>query len=346
MPFDIAQLSLGVIAAIFVLCTVIIGFAGTRLASVAVKLAERTGMGQIIAGALFVGMSTSLPGSVLSVTTAWQGHTDLAIGNALGGIAAQTMFLAIADIFYRKGNLEHAAASATGLAQTTLLLAMLSVPILAYAGPEWMMIFHIHPASILLFIIYGFGLSLLSEIRQEPMWKPKRTDLTEEDAKDDAKDSHPESSQRLWMEFLAFALLTALAGHIIGQAGLAIVDKTGMSETAVGTFLTAISTSFPEFVSAIAAVRMGAVNLAVGDIIGGNAFDVLFLAASDIAYRDGSIYAAFSDQHLFTIALVILMSGVLLLGMLNRERRGIGNIGWESVAMFALYGGSIFYLAG
>jgi len=91
---------------------------------------------------------------------------------------------------------------------------------------------------------------------------------------------------------------------------------------------------------------MGAVNLAVGDIIGGNAFDVLFLAASDFAYRDGSIYAAFTDQHIFTIALVILMSGVLLLGMLNRERRGIGNIGWESFAMLALYGGSIFYLAG
>ena len=73
---------------------------------------------------------------------------------------------------------------------------------------------------------------------------------------------------------------------------------------------------------------------------------MLFLAASDIAYREGSIYAAFSNQHLFTIALVILMSGVLLLGMLNRERRGMGNIGWESVAMLALYGASIFYLAG
>ena len=162
----------------------------------------------------------------------------------------------------------------------------------------------------------------------------------------DGHDSHPETSARLWAEFLAFALLTAVAGHIIGQAGLAIVAKTGISETAVGTFLTAISTSFPEFVSAIAAVRIGAVNLAVGDIIGGNAFDVLFLAASDIAYREGSIYAAFSNQHLFTIALVILMSGVLLLGMLNRERRGMGNIGWESVAMLGLYGASVFYLAG
>ncbi|MBP3127925.1 sodium:calcium antiporter [Thalassospira sp. ER-Se-21-Dark] len=345
MPFDLGQQSLGIIVMTFAVCTLIIGFAGTRLAGIAVKLAERTGMGQIIAGALFVGMSTSLPGSVLSVTTAWQGHTDLAIGNALGGIAAQTTFLAIADLVYRKGNLEHAAASATGLAQTTLLLSMLSVPLLAYAGPEWM-IFHIHPASILLFIIYAFGLNLLSEIRDEPMWHPKKTDLTEEDAKHDEADTHPESSARLWVEFLAFALLTAIAGHVIGQAGLAIVAVTGISETAVGTFLTAISTSFPEFVSAIAAVRMGAVNLAVGDIIGGNAFDVLFLAASDFAYREGSIYAAFTDQHIFTIALVILMSGVLLLGMLNRERRGIGNIGWESFAMLALYGGSIFYLAG
>ena len=195
MPFDLGQQSLGMIVLTFAVCTLIIGFAGTRLAGVAVKLAERTGMGQIIAGALFVGMSTSLPGSVLSVTTAWQGHTDLAIGNALGGIAAQTTFLAIADLFYRKGNLEHAAASATGLAQTTLLVSMLSVPVLAYAGPDWTFL-HIHPASILLFIIYGFGLSLLSEIRDEPMWHPKKTDLTEEDAKQDGHDSHPETSAR------------------------------------------------------------------------------------------------------------------------------------------------------
>lgn len=345
MSLEISELTLPITSVIFAVCALVIGFAGTRLASVAVKLAERTGMGQIIAGALFVGMSTSLPGSVLSVTTAWQGYTDLAIGNALGGIAAQTTFLAVADLVYRKGNLEHAAASATGLAQATLLVSMLAVPILAYAGPEWM-IFHIHPASILLFVIYGFGLSLLAEIRSEPMWHPKKTDVTDEDAKEDDEDIHPESNLRLWSEFLILAGVTAIAGHTIGQSGLAVVEKTGMSETAVGTFLTAVATSLPELVSAIAAVRIGAVNLALGNIIGGNAFDVLFLAASDIAYRDGSIYAAFTDQHLFTIGLVILMTGVLLLGMLNREKRGIGNIGWESVAMLGLYGGSVFYLAG
>ncbi|PKR58265.1 sodium:calcium antiporter [Thalassospira lohafexi] len=344
MPLEISELTLPITSVIFAVCALVIGFAGTRLASVAVKLAERTGMGQIIAGALFVGMSTSLPGSVLSVTTAWQGYTDLAIGNALGGIAAQTTFLAVADLVYRKGNLEHAAASATGLAQATLLMSMLAVPVLAYAGPDWM-IFHIHPASILLFVIYGFGLSLLAEIRNEPMWHPKKTDVTDEDAKEDDNDIYPESSQRLWGEFFALSVITALAGFVIGQSGLAIVAKTGMNETAVGTFLTAIATSLPELVSAVAAARLGAVNLALGNIIGGNAFDVLFLAASDIAYRDGSIYAAFTDQHLFTIGLVILMTGVLLLGMLNREKRGIGNIGWESVAMLGLYLSSIFYLS-
>ena len=344
MSLEISELTLPITSVIFAVCALVIGFAGTRLASVAVKLAERTGMGQIIAGALFVGMSTSLPGSVLSVTTAWQGYTDLAIGNALGGIAAQTTFLAVADLVYRKGNLEHAAASATGLAQATLLMSMLAVPVLAYAGPDWM-IFHIHPASILLFVIYGFGLSLLAEIRNEPMWHPKKTDVTDEDAKEDDNDIYPESSQRLWGEFFALSVITALAGFVIGQSGLAIVAKTAMNETAVGTFLTAIATSLPELVSAVAAARLGAVNLALGNIIGGNAFDVLFLAASDIAYRDGSIYAAFTDQHLFTIGLVILMTGVLLLGMLNREKRGIGNIGWESVAMLGLYLSSIFYLS-
>ena len=76
MPFHLADQSLGLIFVIFAICTLVIGVAGTRLAGIAVKLAERTGIGQIIAGALFVGMSTSLPGSVLSVTTAWQGQCN------------------------------------------------------------------------------------------------------------------------------------------------------------------------------------------------------------------------------------------------------------------------------
>ena len=87
----------------------------------------------------------------------------------------------------------------------------------------------------------------------------------------------------------------------------------------------------------MAAVRRGALTLAVGGIIGGNAFDTLFTAASDIAYRKGSIYHAMSEDARFWVALTLLMSGILIMGLIRREREGIGRIGAESMAILVLY---------
>jgi cation:H+ antiporter len=97
-------------------------------------------------------------------------------------------------------------------------------------------------------------------------------------------------------------------------------------------------------VTALAAVRRGALNLAVGDVIGGNSFEVLFLAAADPFYRAGSIYHQFATENVFTAVLAILMTGVLLLGMLRRERHGIAGIGFESALVLALYVGSVALL--
>ena len=121
-------------------------------------------------------------------------------------------------------------------------------------------------------------------------------------------------------------------------------DRTGLSHGIVGGVFTAVSTSIPELVVAITAVRMGALNLAVGDIIGGNAFDTLFIAASDFAYRDGPIYAAVSSAEQFWLANSMVMTSVLLMGLIYRERHGPGNIGLESVILLALYfGGACRY---
>ncbi|MGB6020523.1 MAG: sodium:calcium antiporter, partial [Sulfurimonadaceae bacterium] len=88
-----------------------------------------------------------------------------------------------------------------------------------------------------------------------------------------------------------------------------------------------------------------ALNLAVGDIIGGNAFDTLFIAASDIAYRQGSIYADISSSELVWLAISLVMTGVLLMGLIYRQRHGPGNIGLESTALVVLYFGGVVLLA-
>jgi cation:H+ antiporter len=252
-----------------------------------------------VIGAVLLGGSTSLPGIITSVVTASQGHPGLSISNAIGGIAVQTAFLGIADITYRRANLEHAAASPANLTQGALLVTLLAIPLAAMSGPE-LTVLGVHPATILLISGYVYGVRLITMARDRPMWTPRLTAETQEDqledSKDDPADSHGPMAplrkidRRLWSEFAVLASLTAAAGFGISQFGIALTTEAGISETAVGALFTAIATSLPELITSIAAVRRGALTLAVGGIIGGNSFDTLFLAFSDIAYRDGSQY--------------------------------------------------------
>jgi cation:H+ antiporter len=197
----------------------------------------------------------------------------------------------------------------------------------------------VHPASLLILAMYAFGLRLAAQTRDSPGWLPVRTIETRED-QPDATAADGVRPWRVWSAFLLSAAAVGAAGWLVGVSGIALVQHTGLSETLVGTLFTAVATSLPELVTTLAAVRQGALTLAVGGIIGGNTFDVLFLVFSDVAYREGSIYHAIGPQPLFLIALTILLTAFLLLGLIRRERRGVANIGFESAAVL------LFYLAG
>ena len=88
-----------------VVATLAILAAGTRLTGTADVLADRTGLGEALVGGVLLGASTSLSGTVTSVSAAWLGHPDLAFSNAIGGIAVQTTFIALADLVYRRATL-------------------------------------------------------------------------------------------------------------------------------------------------------------------------------------------------------------------------------------------------
>lgn len=319
---------------IFAGCAVVIALAGTRITRVVDQLADRTGIGEAAAGAVLLGASTSLGGCVLSVSAAANGHAELAISNALGGIAVQTFFLAVADMAYRKANLEHAAASVPNMLQNALLICLLAMILLAPSLPD-VSFWGVHPITPVMFAFYLYGVHLVRAVGEDPMWLPSVTRETQEDEPDDESFQPPIS--RLWGEFLFLMAILGLAGFTLEPAASTIARDTGIGQTVVGVLMTAISTSIPELVTSIAAVRRGAVTLAVGGIIGGNAFDTLFTGASDIAYREGSIYHAMSADSAFWIALTLLMSGILMMGLIRRERYGIALIGAESVSILVLY---------
>jgi cation:H+ antiporter len=130
--------------------------------------------------------------------------------------------------------------------------------------------------------------------------------------------------------------VTALA-----VSGESIVAQTGLSEAAVGVVLTGVGSSLAELVVSISAVRSGALTLAVANVIGGNTFDTLLVGVADVVYRDGSIYAAVGQESALVAAVALVATAVVTLGLLRRERHGVGNIGVESVVVLILYGATV-----
>ena len=246
------------------------------------------------------------------------------------------MFLAIADIAYRKVNLEHAAASPVNLGQSTVLIILLALPFMAWSAPPFT-ILGVNPLTPVLVATYLIGLHNAHKIHKKPMWLPRQTRHTRGEDDGQCEDQRP-----LWLVGALFALLVGivgLTGWAVGETGIELSRRFGVSQGVVGALGTAIVTSLPELVTTIAAVRRGALQLAIGGIIGGNMFDALFIASSDVAYREGSIYNAISERSIFWMALALVMTAVLLMGLLRRERQGPAGIGWESLLLIALWGG-------
>mgnify|MGYP006300200713 CR=1 FL=1 len=389
---------------VFIAAAVLVAVVGVRLTGYAARIARVTGLGQAVTGALFLGASTSLSGIVTSVTAAAQAHPELAASNAVGGIAAQTVFLAVADRIYRKANLEHAAASDENMLQGALLIALLSMAMLAAFAPPYT-ILGVHPISIAVLLAYAFGQRLVITAKGQAMWQPRITEYTEleerrrqeesssektasqespsapvtdtagpgdarvegsaagsdpgvredsgvrSDARADgsaqagrASGGAPSRSFTLWLRFVLAAFAIGVFGYLLARSGVAIADRTGLSETILGGLFTAVATSFPELVTAVAAVRLGALTLAVSDIMGGNAFDVIFLAVADVAYRDGSLYHAMGSRPAFLILLTVLLTSILLMVLIRREKHGIANIGFESFLLFLVYAGGFLLI--
>ncbi|MGF1453146.1 MAG: sodium:calcium antiporter [Opitutales bacterium] len=330
--------------ALFVGAAAVIFFVGTRLTRSCDELADRTGLGEAFMGAIFLGAVTSLPGITASVTAATTGAASLALSNAYGGIAAQTLFVAIADLFYRGANLEHAAASVENMLSGVGLVVLLGMLVYAHATPD-LAIFAIHPVSLLLPVAYFFSMVLVRKTRKFPMWQATQTRETAEDEPEEKNEkmTHKESVHR-WVVLALSAAAIIAAGWLLTRSGQIIAGKTGLNESILGALLVAVITSLPELVTAVAAVRQGALTLAVGGVLGGNVFDTLFAAVADYAYRDGSIYAAASPRETGMVGLAIVMASLILLGLLHRERRGPAGIGFESLSVMIVYVLGIVFL--
>ncbi|SFC66982.1 sodium:calcium antiporter [Tropicimonas isoalkanivorans] len=334
-----SDLSLVSLLVVFAATAGVILLCGVRMTALADRLADRTGLGEALVGGVLLGAATSLSGTVVSVTAALDGRASLAFSNGVGGIAAQTAFLALADLMHRRANLEHAAAELANVFQGGVLMLLLTLPILAWTAPE-VTLLAVHPISLVLLVVYAGGVFASHRVRQDPMWEPVETPQTEQDEPEE-----DDTDRRPTIHLIAvFGLLMGImgaCGWTVAQVAETLTDRYALQASLVGALMTAVVTSLPELVTTLAAVRQRALQLAVGGIIGGNTFDVLFLTLSDVGYREGSLYHAVGPSDYFWLATGLLMTAILTLGLLYRQRQGPGGIGVESLALLGVYGAAI-----
>lgn len=309
---------------------------GPRLAHVVERLADLTGLGEALAGAVLLAAATSLPGLVTTGVAAAAGEASLAVSNSIGGIAAQTAFVVAGDLALRRVNLEHAAASLPNIFSAQLLVTLLAAVLLASAVPgvSW---FGVHPVSVVIPAVYLYGLHVTRTIGEQPMWRPIVTPETTDEEPDD-ETQLAAGTRELWTKFAVLAVVMAAAGYVVGRGGVTLIAEAGLSGTFVGAAMTSIATSLPELVTTVAAVRAGAVTLAVAGLIGGNTFDVLMVPMADVIFRDGPVYAALLTSDRALIAWAIVLTTVLAAGLVRRQKAGIG---FEGAAIIVLYLGGL-----
>lgn len=326
----------------FALASVATVVGGIRLAYAGDVLADRTKLGEALFGAVFFGGVISASGIVMTAAAAAAEQPDLAYTSAVGGIAAQTAALVVADMFYKPANLEHAAASLSNMLFAVLLIVLLLLATSVSLAPE-IQLWGVHPGSLLIVLAYMYGVRIIGRSRAEPGWHPTRTRNTVEDEARDGASRRSTSS--LWLEFTLVGLMVAAGGWVIARAAEVFVEEGGLEASVVGAVLMGLVNATPEAVTSVAAVRRGALTLAVAGVLGGNAFDVLNLVVADVAYRPGSVYHAATGDGLFLMVVSTLLTTIILGGLLRRERQGPGHIGVESWCVLLVYATGIAIVA-
>ncbi|WP_078857160.1 sodium:calcium antiporter [Streptomyces sp. NBRC 109706] len=337
------QWPLGWSVALFLAAGLLTVLGSVRLATLGDVLADRTGWGEALFGAVFFGLVTSLSGIVMTAVSAADNHPDLAYSNAVGGIAAQTLAVAAADAVYRRVNLEHATASLPNLLFGCLLIGLLGLALMGTFSPE-VTVWGVHPVSLAMVAFYWGGLRLISD-RSRPMWTAVRTPDTVPDLPHAEGATRTRPTRALWAEFLGVAVLVMAGGWVIARAAETFVAVTGLRAGFVGAVLMGVVNALPETVTAIAAVRRGAVTLAIAAVIGGNCLDALNLVVGDVAYRGGSLFHAADADQLFLTAAALVMTTVLLGGLLVRQERGWLRLGFDGVLLIGIYAATVAVLA-
>jgi cation:H+ antiporter len=325
------------LVATFLASGAIIVVAGTVLAREADGIAERTGLGRLWVGAVLLAGATSLPELGTDLAAVRLGAVDLAIGDLFGSSMGNMLILALVDLMpprrgvLRKATLEHGLSASLAIALNAIAAAFFLAP--AGAG-----LLGVAPESLAIGVAYLLGTRAVYRQAVHGL------------APDPAASAGVRGLRSLKglrrhvLVFASAAAALAATTPLFASASSGLATATGLGETFFGTLVVGLSTSLPELVAAVAAVRMGALDLAVGNLFGSNAFNMCLLLPLDIADGPGSIFVRASQLHALTGLFGVVLTSLGLAAILYRAQRRFTMLEPDSTLMVAVYGVALWVL--
>ena len=322
----------------FVICTAVIVYGGSRLSHYGDVIAEKTGMGRTWIGVVLMASATSLPELFTGISSvAIFNSPDIAAGDVLGSCMFNLLILAMLDVGRRvapistlahQGQILTASFGVLLLGLTTIsLLAGRSIPTLGWIGVYSLVIPIVYFGAMRLVFIYERRriAEFLSEVKEEARYEHVSRFVA-------------------YRHFAFFALIIAVAATYLPDVAGQLATITGLGRTFVGSILVALSTSLPEIVVGRAALQMGAADLAVGNVLGSNLFNLLILAIDDVFFLKGPLLSSVSATHALTACAAMTMTAITMIALMYRSKKRVLFFSLDSIGVFLVYIGTVLLL--
>jgi cation:H+ antiporter len=314
----------------FLATALVIVVAGVRLARFGDVLGEKTGLGRSWIGVVLLAATTSLPELFTGFgATALAALPDIALGDVLGSCMFNLLILSLMDAVQpepisARAHQGHALSIGFGLVLIGVagmgLVADHRLPAIGWIGLYT-------PALI---AVYFVAMRVVFAHERN-----RRAQETQEVAKELQYGAITLRSALVQYSLAAIAVVAAALW--LPQLGADLARQTGLGEAFVGSLFIAITTSLPETVVSLAAVRIGALDLGIGNVLGSNLFNLLILGLDDVFYRQGPLLADAAASHSISIAAIVVMKGLFLIGLTYKVMTKRFVVAWDTGAIAAVY---------
>ena len=321
----------------FAVCAAIIFFSGKRVAKYGDIIAEKTGLGGLWIGVVLVAVATSLPEMFTGVgSTVFVNAPDLTVGNLFGANSYNLLNIFLLDFLNKEGPL----LSSVSIGQ--LLTAVLSlIPLLIASIGIFLSVRLPQPSlanislySILILAAYIASIKIIFKFERSQQ-KVMKELKKEEDIllKYDGT-----SLKKACILYGIFAIMIAGAGIWLAYIGDDLARALNLGQNFVGSLLLGLATTLPEITVSVAALRIGAKELAVANMLGSNLFNISIIFINDTLYRRAPIFNSLSQHHIFTGFIVVLMTVIVCAGLiLKPKKKTRSGLSGYSIALLAVF---------